>query len=340
MLSVAACDNTGNDNRRDNRNRDEVNETKATISTDVDVPDQSIAEVTDITDVSEVSEDETVKPVKIIKKYTNDELRLTTEYDLEGHEIKVTYHYDREIDFIGTISSGNWDSSEYDDKGNLIKLSRYDCDGNILDWEEYEYDSSCNMIKKTYFRDGKKGSVYEYDYDDSGNITTEKISNDDTLKYWNDYEWDSYGNLTKGIVRYPDGTILMTNTYDNEYDNDGNLVCCTTYAFNEYYPDGQIAERKEFEYNTSGLCTKKLGYDGLGNLAYHEEWEYNEKGEEIKDIKYTFFGDPSGRIEEIWEYEYDINGNRIKRILTEYAADGSVSDTSTVNYRYEYIYYD
>ena len=333
LFIISACSN----DIANNRETTTSGETKNTVNPDISEPNQSIASGALIPDQTSETTTETpngIKPVKTVKKYVNDELKLTTGYDIEGHEVKVIYHYDLDEYRL----AGSWDGSEYDDNGNLIKFTWYNPDDSVFRYHEYEYDAAGNMIKDIYHYDNHT-KVSEYTNDEAGNKTSEKIFIDGTLKSWDDFEWDSHGNQIKGVVRYPDGTILMTNTYDNEYDNSGNLIRCTAYLYNEYNPDGMIASRFEYEYNTGGLCTKKLGYDGAGNLCSHEDWEYNDKGEVIKNIKYSFFSSDKGNKETMLEYEYDSRGYKTISIRTEYNPDESIKETSTVNFRYEITYF-
>ena len=100
---------------------------------------------------------------------------------------------------------------EYDSSGNMI--SKTYPDGNKY---TYEYDSSGNMISKTY----PSGNKYTYEYDSSGNRIGETFPSGN--KYT--YEYDSSGNMISKT--YPDG-----NKYTYEYDSSGNKISMT-------YPSG------------------------------------------------------------------------------------------------------
>ena len=86
----------------------------------------------------------------------------------------------------------------------------------------------------------------------------------------------------------------------------------------EYREDGTI--ELLFEYDESGAMTKVEFYDESGKLESYKTYEYDENGNRIKRTYYHY--DESGKLESYDISEYDENGNEIK--TTYYDESGNV----------------
>mgnify|MGYP006988835408 CR=1 FL=1 len=79
---------------------------------------------------------------------------------------------------------------EYDNAHNLLKETKYDANGKIIEWTEYEYDSSGKKIKESNVADFYDIPIHEYEYDDNGNQIKEKAyGKDGTLDAYTVYEY-------------------------------------------------------------------------------------------------------------------------------------------------------
>ena len=218
--------------------------------------------------------------VETLKKYI---------YNESGNVLKeITYATDSSIILLIEY--------ECDDKGNPIKYTCTDADGNVTSGPYlygYEYDDKGNIIKKTETEtetdeDGNVvgSSSYEYEYDENGNTIKEKSTSINT---------DGAGNVTDSTA------------FEAEYNENGNVI-----RMSHTYMDG------------NGNVT--------GSIVY--EYEYDENGNEIKMSYIDMDADGNVSSSGLCESEYDENGNEIKETYTYLDADGNVTASHWNEYEY------
>lgn len=268
------------------------------------------------------------------------EATTTSETEKETHILK---EYIRHYSSSGTYSGGS--EIEYDESGNVLKVTFYDGNDSIEERTETEYDSNGNELIKNFYN--SKGNLYQYiewEYDSAGNCTKEECYNLvlDKVKYLYTWDYDANGNKIKW---YKNDSLY----FEYEYDASGNRIREV-----EYLSDGRINKDWSMEYDSAGNRIKKEAfeedaggtyydryiweYDSNGNevvvdysssfAMYRDEKEYDEAGNCIQVIRYSEKG---GKIldKETWSYEYDDKGNIIKK----YFDDGDWTE-------YEYVYSD
>jgi hypothetical protein len=209
------------------------------------------------------------------------------EYDENGNEILEIFYKDGEEDTRYTY--------EYDQNGNKIKGTCTDEDGTTV--TTYEYNTDNNLI-------------HEIEYDEDGQVVSE-----DT--------YDSYGNWTSS--KYNGEYFSSDRTYENEYDDNGNLVKCTEYNL------GEIYDYIVYTYDSNNNCILEETYEPESDTPYEiTESEYDSEGNQLREVR-TY----NGSIDKLEEYAYDSNGNTTMIKVESYDYDGNIEDWS---YHYEYEY--
>jgi len=232
--------------------------------------------------------------------------------------------------------NGYWFNYTYDDAGRLVK--KLESAGYL---QYYEYDNLGHLI---HISNEKNEDVVRYTYDSVGRLTRKILPNN----AFTTYEYDAAGQMIHLINYNVDGSIL--SRFDYTYDLIGNPCSMDTlegqYAY-EYdaigqltkvvYPDGHstsysydaagnrvsvIDSGKTTGYNTNTMNqytqvgSESYTYDLNGNLISKDEgwrtitYEYNTENRLMKVTS------PEG----IWEFQYDVLGNRIGMVHngTEY----------------------
>ncbi|MBO4404011.1 MAG: RHS repeat protein [Treponema sp.] len=264
-----------------------------------------------------------------------------SKYDDAGNQI---YYSD------GSLT---WEK-KYNDRNALIyysdsqeKMNEWDDAGNEIHYKERdfeytsEFDASNNEIKRTY----NDGDVSTFEYDEKNRLIRETITggmnmdeyyeyndnSDETHYVCYDYDefsieetWTTYLAKQKPLLEkteyryYTDETFKQIDYVDSssttyEYDKSQRLI-------HSYYDSDWTKSRDQrFEYDKDGLCSTYINgeltdiKDKNGTLRYQRHsngsqiW-YDEKGRLIKT-------DGKEHDPNIYcEYEYDKNGNCIKKI--------------------------
>ncbi len=250
---------------------------------------------------------------------------------------------------------GNQTHYDYDDSGNLIRITyvdgtteswRYDAQGNPLSWTNrrgdvmlYTYNDRGQLIRKEY----PDGAVHTYDYDDNGRLVS---ATDDrggtTLEYvpdttwlkkityptgrWLAYEYDDAGRRTKltthdGFVthyHYDDAGRLSQLT-----DKDGNNVVTYTYdsAGRLIREDKGNGTYTTYDYDKAGQVVDLTNHGPDGTPQSYFRYTYDANG--LRTAMETHYG--------TWSYEYDDTGQLIHAIL-----DSTDPDIEDQDLAYEY----
>lgn len=241
---------------------------------------------------------------------------LDYNYNEKGLEIKESFYG---IDGVAVMTEEGWfaNSTEYDNKGRLIKINYWDKDGKPFGIEgtdvseiRYEYDNDGNIISLSYFDANgnlteKEGyATLHFEYDDKGNPT--KLSYFDAQNVPTStqpaeiiFEYDEQGNETKRSAYDKDGHLT-----DQAKDMLGYAVEASDY--NEF---GSLV--KKIFYDTKGALTKgpfgyaivTCDYNQYGNIS--RECFYDEKQNKVlPDSGYACAS-----------FEYDENGNATRTVF-------------------------
>ena len=165
---------------------------------------------------------------------------------------------------------------------------------------EYSYLQQDNNNQKSYLSE-----THTYEYDVNGNITS--ISDDETK---NRYEYDELNRLIREDNR------LLNKTVVYKYDKAGNILLKKNYAYSLSDITPSIKPRSLNEYiydcdNRDRLISydgKLFDYDEMGRpkIYKNNELEWNNKGQLLLY---------SNEDLDIFEYSYDSNGVRNKKII-------------------------
>ncbi|MBR6657005.1 MAG: hypothetical protein IKL18_02390 [Oscillospiraceae bacterium] len=230
--------------------------------------------------------------------------RRETRYDPSGNMInEINYEYDVEGRLVNKL-----EHEYYYNKSGILTNSKLFQRGALL--YEYEYATAANgsvYTKKQTCHDGENGSsLTEYDehgnaliyntYDKNGETITEitseyslnssgnhYVSREVILNYGRNekiiYEYDEHYQYTLVISEDFAGTYYYEDVYENEYDENGNLV------YKRRFQNGQLMEETYFRdpSDTSYVIEKYITYGNDGTFAV---FEYDIYGNETNVTDY------------------------------------------------------
>ena len=153
------------------------------------------------------------------------------EYDASGNKVKSLYYDDGE-----DILSG-WYEYSYDSQGNEVERRDYDENDALEGIARREYDEDGNQVLFQYYNgDEELDSWTEYEYDGQGNeLSSSGYEADGTLSDWSETAYDDHGYSVSHIWTYSpeEEDSYHTYIYQNEYDEEGNIVRRTWYSDEE-----------------------------------------------------------------------------------------------------------
>jgi RHS repeat-associated protein len=293
--------------------------------------------------------------------------QTSLQYDVNNRVNQVNYptvnNYTEYLQYIYNISStsvknqlGQGSTYYYDINGLVSKTT--DALGHDTN---YIYDTSKYLVTQEYYYNFINGIntliTWNYAYDSKGNLTTSI----DPLGHYTCYEYNSLNEITFKHVKNTDNVTDFAET-QYQYDNIGNLTTeiepdldKTVYTYNgfglvatessfPYYANAQggymLAPRTSVTYTydpihhwliqttkPSGLSTKTLKFDGLGNPIYLEDENgnisktgYDSLGDDIIDYQAISGVSESNPDSANWSSDpktsnsYDLDGNTTKSI--------------------------
>lgn len=201
-----------------------------------------------------------------------------------GETINTAAHAPDESSRCSVCGAEIWDFGDfvdvntYNEYGDILRMTSYDANGNVIGdlRYEYEYDADGNKLLAKYYADG--------------------VLMDETA-----YE---EGLPVRYTTYYEDGTESFA-----EYDENGNV-----FHFVFYEADGAVSSEtwSEFGFTADGESYESkntmVDADGVKYIG-----EYNQQG----DMTAWFCYDAGGNLltEERYEFEYDAEGRtQVKRI--------------------------
>ena len=134
--------------------------------------------------VSEYENNEKGDPVKLSVYYDNsDKPSVITEYEYDGQGTIVKV--------VTVEQESNYRSINEYEKGEIVKVSRYDGNGNLYDLIEYSYEyNDDGSIKSFIYKSYDEIEKYYYEYDANGNVLSLKeYDQDDNLVLAYIYEY-------------------------------------------------------------------------------------------------------------------------------------------------------
>ena len=185
--------------------------------------------------------------------------------------------------------------------GSLNYRIRYSYNITEKKGEQAYYDKEDKpTIKKALLYDNKGKMIELVEYTKEGNRRS-------SYKY----VYDAAGNNTELVYFREDGTMGSKTLWT--YDAKGNVTA------NSIETPGYATSYKRYTYDSKGNRTEETWLDGNMQVTFRFVRSYDEKGNVTEEIKYK--GDNNPRDKTTWKYEYDNQGNWIKK--TQYASDGT-----------------
>jgi hypothetical protein len=170
-------------------------------------------------------------------------------------------------------------TSEFDNRGNLVKRIGYDGQTGLalVEWR-YKYDSRDHTIEAV-----SNGSTQtaSYKYDNAGHLLESKV-------------FDAGGNLQRRQVfilnaqgkeiedKWYDGSGNFTETHNSKYDSLGNLV-----EYSETKADGSLISKKVHTFNAAGNATQILVYGADGRLSSKTIYKYDAGEHQVERASYA-----------------------------------------------------
>ena len=289
-----------------------------------------------------------------ISKNGKRRLKYDCEYDELGMLITKTY-YSEGAEISQRVQY------TYDDHGNVIRQTMYDCDRNIIVSDiENKYDSEGRLMERcsgnkiqTFNENGDPLTEYSIDGNGVSHIVEERTYTEDGRllaatgsEYTTVYFYDNsgkkerieqrvYGSLyfeeiflteyTSESYRLPDDGVRYLCAR-NEYDKNGNVTHTTSY--NE---DGTVAGDKITEWDEYGFPVKIISYNN-GNFTFWFEYEYDEASRMYKHPSKTTSKNADGMIQYYTVDRYLPEMGNIESMT--YNADGSVKKDGSASLFY------
>ncbi len=272
----------------------------------------------------------------------------TTTYFADGKEEAQDSTFIRKIELQKFNEKGELISSKsYGDKKMLTDSVAFQYDDNGTAFEVFFYDQEGRVKTSSILRKNKEGLTTEnayfcHKYSEDGTLTIDTV-----MMYQMDYKFNDKGQAIEAVITTENPYNSMKQVF--EYDDKGNKIKELVYhsdtidfeGINKYYADGTLQETATFDYKD-------------GKKVPREVYKYNEQGKEVEKLRYkadTLYSkvvtdyDKYGNVLSIKhvegkrihkpitydKYEYDSQGNWIKRIYYE---KGKASDITIREIKY------
>ncbi|MTI62189.1 MAG: hypothetical protein FH762_19765 [Firmicutes bacterium] len=207
----------------------------------------------------------------------------------------------------------------------LVREERHEENGEISGLVEYEYDDRGNVTRITYKNgDGEVIENKEYKYNEKGLKVERNITKvvEDTSKYrWRSGSYDLEELDEERIIRENMYETLGKSTY--KYNSRNQLI-----LYEKYNSNGEKVEWISFEYHRNGnmKCRKR---DTIG--GFKKTTEYNRDGKWTKVVSYF----PYNGSKKIEIAKYDRDGNWINYSIKKYNNKGKVTSVRITNKEYD-----
>ena len=289
------------------------------------------------------------KTLKTVYSYDiNDRLLESIDYQIDGAEetaVRYTeYQYDRRGQTTGyaELSQENAPTADeikahqiryhYDSDGKLTKVT-YPTTKNGVHALSYEYDQNGWLTKikgEVQSGDGStEKTVRSYTYDSYGKVKEIKdyrdLLNSSEQAVEKVYTYDSLDRVKE--MTYTDlETGKVMESYQYSYDKNSNITEKTQVNNYPKEDSDKVNETKSYTYDTLGRLTKTVTTDhSKDDKTKTVTYTYDNVGNRLKEddgtttISYTYNGldqlktstkEKGTAVEEVRQYDYDMNGNQ------------------------------
>jgi hypothetical protein len=200
-------------------------------------------------------------------------------------------------------------SISYNHRGNYEEIAHYDNMG-VLVWNwAVKYDlAGTRQEEFSYEANGTSRSVYKYSSNGRKCRVTE-YNPDGSLSSWHVSVYDSNGNETSRKHYDVDGRLIGNYVY--KYDQKGRKVEEIVYGRNA--TPAHTARKRTYTYDSKGNLSEMWAYERpRGGFLGKRIYKYDDDGNLVEE--YYVGGDGKTRDRSTYSYEFDSQGNWIKRI--------------------------
>lgn len=247
-------------------------------------------------------------------------------------EVRIYYDkFDREVRNETKQFDGSWlkTDKQYDNRGNIQRISIPYIGNSTVLWNTYSYDSYGRPI--TYKEPSDKTTSWSY----NGNSITETLNNVATTRTYN-----ALGQLIK--VDDPSGSVTYKLTADGRPIQVNSSGIQTSFEYDNYDRQTAITDpsagRKSFTYDIAGNLTSET--DANGNIVKYTYDNYDRKirQEYVNELVTNYVYNTDGLLESetsdngTWtKYQYDNFG----RLIDEFESAGADEMNLHKMYTYE-----
>ncbi len=295
---------------------------------------------------------------KVTSKFINNEWVKILEQNNINNNLETVYEILFNTDGTFNLKKENI----FDNDGN--KLSKIDSKYLNGKWEkltEYKYFNDAEKIiyrlvlnpdntygykvEKTYSNDGELTNEKFFDYINNTWIKTlenilidgksctifELFLDDDVFSYKNEYTYDSNGNnLSKIRSNYKDGSWVYS--IKNEYVFENNK--CKNLMLYKYINNKWVKLEESIRINGGTYSVYEATLNTDDSIKRIEEYAYDSNGNLLKKLRYDY--ENNILVYELkYEYTYDLAGNRITFLDTQYDHKNSIEYKSKYEFTYD-----
>ena len=316
-----------------------------TTSYTYDLVDRLLTDTNQLGDTRSYEYDEVGNQISSIDRngreinYQYDNLNRNTAevwLDEAGNPIRTfNFEYDGASQLIDAEDPDSAYSYQYDLDGRITRVDNAGTEGvpNVV--FDYTYDPVDNLTSVTDSINGVDAGVEEFTYDPLDRVTSITQSGNGVTDKRVDMGYDAASQMTN-ITRYSDlsGTQQIAQS-NYTFDDAGRLTNLT------HNSDGEVLSAYDWAYDKANRITQAVSPDGVTEYSYDdsdqlleadydyqndESYVYDDNGNRVNDGYVT--GENNQLLSDgTYEYEYDAEGNRVKRTeiatgeVTEYEWD-------------------
>ena len=216
----------------------------------------------------------------------------------EAEKLRMLYYYDSNYQLPLYPAY----LSEYNEDGNIVKMTTYNADGIRQSLVKYEYMENNQIALESYDSTGELNYSYKIEFENGTPVNQVSFKNNESGTIDKDFEFE--GTLIKSYNTYND-TVLISRTENSFYKNRLSESITIDTAEN-------IIQQQNTKWTESGqLLNQTIISDGIEKVVIN--CDYNSEG---FLSQYTSTGDWCSKANYTFKYtSFDKQGNWIERII-------------------------
>lgn len=196
--------------------------------------------------------------------------KFVTTRNADGNPVKI-------VKFYGD-DEGEKTEYEFGTNAEVVKIIRFDADGELEANEELEYDDQSKLVARNISSpvDGNKNYRFYYD-ENSQLIKEEELDDNGAVLSFVEIDYDEEGRETY-VSRYNEAGKMLSQQV-SEYDEMGRLARRIAKGFHvritafEYDEQGRVVEESLSDQNDFVISRTRLSYDNDGRIAEETIYE-------------------------------------------------------------------